>query len=123
MKIDAAILAMLFGLSMCGVSCCSHGEKPKNSMESRPVFDRGLGILEKDVLRKYGEPKETHTRPAAELKGELRAGLKARVASEDVLVRELYYKLDKKERIFWLTQQNGDWKVISDVEIPEGAFF
>ncbi len=64
-----------------------------------------------------------HTTPVKELKGELRAGLKAKVASEDVLVKELYYKRDKKERILWLTQQNGNWKVISDVEIPEGVSF
>lgn len=123
MRINAFILAVLLCFSMCGVSCCSDGKKPKNSMKSRPVFDRELGMLEKDVLKKYGEPKETHTTPAKELKGELRSALKSKVASDDVLVKELYYKLDKKERIFWLAQQNGNWKVISDVEIPEGVFF
>jgi hypothetical protein len=58
-----------------------------------------------------------------ELKGELRSAIKSKVPSEETLVKELCYKIEKKERIFWFTQQNGNWKVISDVEVPEGVFF
>jgi hypothetical protein len=108
---------------MISTGCCSDGKKPRNSMKSRPVFDREVGALEKDILKKQGEPKETHILSANELKGDLRSAIKAKVPSENTLVKELYYKIEKKERIFWFTQQNGNWKVISDVEVPEGVFF
>lgn len=61
---------------------------------------------------------------AKELVGELRSALKAKMANEDTEVKELYYKTDKNERIFWLTKQPpGEWKVISDVAIPAGVVF
>src|SRR4051794_4570535 len=123
MRMNALTFAVLLCFSVYGVSCCSDGQKPNNSTKSGPVFDRELGLLEKDVLKKYGEPKEAHTTAAKELKSELRAALKSKVASEDVMVKELYYKLDKKERMFWLIYQEENWRVISDVEIPEGVFF
>ena len=123
LRINAFILAGLLSFSIGGIGCCSDGKNTKNSIKSRAVFDGALGLLEKEVLKKYGEPKETNTAPAKELKGELRASLRSKVPSEDTLVKELYYKFENKERIFWLTQQNGIWKVISDVEIPKGVIF
>jgi len=115
------VLALLC-VSISGVSCCT-GEQKSKTFNSRVLFDHELGKLETDILEKYGKPAETRTTRVKDLKDELRAPLNLKVSSGEVLVKELYYKLPKKERIFWLTVQKEGWRVISDVEIPEGTVF
>jgi hypothetical protein len=124
MKTLFLLLAMALGLSMMSVGCCADGKVNSKANKPKPVFDREVGRMEKDVVRKYGEPKEIIVKRAKELVGELRSALKAKVPNEDTEVKELYYKTDKRERIFWLTKQStGEWKVISDVDIPAGVMF
>lgn len=64
------------------------------------------------------------TNKAGLMLDELRFPLKSKVENGDVIIKELYYKLEKGERIFWLIQRDsGDWEVFSDVYIPDGVIF
>lgn len=124
MKTLLCFLALALGLSMMSVGCYADGKVNSKANKPKPVFDREVGSLEKDILRKYGEPKESIVKRAKELVGELRSALKSKVTNEDTEVKEIYYKTDKSERIFWLTKRpTGEWKVISDVDIPAGVVF
>jgi hypothetical protein len=111
-----AILALTWG-------CAAGGKSATSPRVAKPQYDKALGQSEKSILAKYGAPKEVLLKPANALSGELRSGLRSKVSNEDVEVKELYYKTSKGERIFWLAKQNGEWKVISDVEVPEGTLF
>ena len=116
-------LGLVLAISIMSVGCADR-KFNSNATKSKPVFDQELGLLEKDVVRKYGTPKKIHLTPAKELVGELRSTLKSKVPNQNTEVKELYYKDAKGERIFWLTKQTaGEWKVISDVDIPLGVTF
>lgn len=124
MKKLFCFLVLAVGLSMISVGCCADNKVTSKANKPKPVFDQEVGRLEKAIVRKYGEPKEIFIKRAKELVGELRSALKSKVGNEDAEVKELYYKTAKGERIFWLTQQRpGEWKVISDVDIPAGVVF
>jgi len=121
MKTLLVSLPLIAGLSLISVGCCADG---KAKSKPKPVFDRELGHLETEIIRKNGRPKEVLIKKAKEMVGELRSALKSKVPDENTEVKELYYKTDTGERIFWLTKQpKGEWKVISDVEIPPGVVF
>ena len=115
---------LALGLSIMSVGCCADSKVNPKTNKAKPVFDQDVGRLEKAIVLKYGEPKEIIVKRAKELVGELRSALKSKVANEDTEVKELYYKTSKGERIFWLTKQpTGEWKVISDADIPAGVVF
>ncbi|HKQ49121.1 MAG TPA: hypothetical protein VJZ71_13705 [Phycisphaerae bacterium] len=78
---------------------------------------------EKEVLRKFGAPNLNELKQANAIVGELRSALQAKVANGETEIKELYYKFDAQERIFWLTQRDGEWRVISDVSIPRGVAY
>jgi hypothetical protein len=106
------------------IGCCADRRASSEANDVKPKFDQEIGRLERTIVLNYGEPKDTITKKARELGGELRSALKSRVLNDDVEVKEFYYKTGKGERIFWLTKQaTGEWKVISDVEIPAGVVF
>lgn len=120
------LLFMTFALafSLLSAGCCADGKVNPTSTTSKPVFDRDIATTEKDILRKHGEPQQTVVKRARELVGELRSALRTKVPNAETEVKELYYKSDKGERIFWLTKQtSGEWTVISDVDIPPGWVF
>ena len=117
-------LALTLAVSVLSAGCCTDGKMDPKINNPKPVFDVEVGALEKDILRKYGAPKESHVKRSKELVGELRSALKAKVPNEETEIKELYYQTDKNERIFWLIKQpTGEWKVISEVSIPAGVVF
>lgn len=123
MKYLLCICALTLGFFFCCTTSSCGGEKSSKA-ESKPKFDAEVGISEKDVIKKYGRPTKSSTSLAKKMKDELRGSLESKVGNGDVSVKELYYKLPKKEKIFWLVERkDGIWMVISNVEIPEGIVF
>ena len=95
-----------------------------NSSNSKPVFDREVGTTESAVLQKYGIPTQTVIKHSSEMVGELREPIRRKVVSEGTEIKELYYKSERGERMFWLTKDLvGQWKVVSDAEVPSGIMF
>ena len=62
-------LTLVFGLSVLSVGCCADGKVNPKTNKPKPVFDRAVGTLEKNILRKYGEPKERVVKRAKEFVG------------------------------------------------------
>lgn len=52
-------LIFAFGLSVLSVGCCADGKVDSKANKTKPVFDQEVGVVEKEILHKYGEPKQT----------------------------------------------------------------
>jgi hypothetical protein len=124
-KILFPLLILAGGVFVLAVGACATNQSTSVTMTYRhplkTVYDRDVGAAEKDIVRDYGNPLRTTILPAKELVGEIRSKARLKIPSDDTQVKELYYKVGKKERILWLTKQaEGEWKVFCDVEVTTG---
>ncbi len=98
-----------------------------NSTSLKPVFDSDLGLLEPQVITRYGKPESTRKGNASEIcVGELAYDLRFRLpaGNTNLPVMQIYYRGSTGERIFWLTNSSGtNWTVFADVNIPPGTMF
>lgn len=119
------VLLFFFLLISYAVISCNLEESAKMN-QPQVIYDQEIGLLEKKLIEKYGNPDSINIFNAEEMDDELRARVKNSILKvrKDIIIKEFYYRAKNQERFFWLIQRNtNEWEVISDVQIPRGILF